>query len=111
MSRSYKTILIALLILVASCKKKDGSETDNLFKFKDYISYHTNGNQSISTPITIALAQQLEQFELTDRDLQSWYFELLKYYLDNRQIQNITKYRQYYNHHQRQYQNFLHNNT
>ena len=74
MSRSYKTLLIALLILAASCKKKDGSETDNLFKFKDYISYHTNGNQSISTPITIALAQQLEQFELTQ--------ELPKEYLD-----------------------------
>ncbi|NDV16856.1 hypothetical protein GO009_12540 [Muricauda sp. TY007] len=66
MSRSFIAFLISLLILVASCKKKDGtSETDNLFKFKDYISYHTNGNQSISTPITIALVQQLEQFELT----------------------------------------------
>jgi len=74
MSRSYKTILITLLILAASCKKKNSSETDNLFKFKDYISYHTNGNQSISTPITIALAQQLEQFELTQ--------ELPKEYLD-----------------------------
>ncbi len=66
MSRSFKTLFISLLILLASCKKKNGaSETDNLFKFKDYISYHTNGTQSISTPITIALAQQLEQFELT----------------------------------------------
>lgn len=75
MSRSYKTLLIAILILVTSCKKKNGpAETDNLFKFKDYISYHTNGNQSISTPITIALAQQLEQFELTQ--------ELPEEYLD-----------------------------
>ncbi len=75
MSRSFKTLLITLLILVASCKKKSGSETDNLFKFKDYISYHTNGNQSISTPITIALAQQLEQFELT-QELPSEYLDI-----------------------------------
>lgn len=75
MSRSYKTILVALLILAASCKKKNSSETDNLFKFKDYISYHTNGNQSISTPITIALAQQLDQFELT-QELPKEYVEI-----------------------------------
>ncbi|WP_108246894.1 alpha-2-macroglobulin family protein [Muricauda brasiliensis] len=75
MSQSYKTILFALLILAASCKKKSSSETDNLFKFKDYISYHTNGNQSISTPISIALAQQLDQFELT-QELPKEYVEI-----------------------------------
>lgn len=65
MSRFLKTLSVSLLILAVSCKKKGGSETDNLFKFKDYISYHTSGNQSISTPINIVLAQQLDQFELT----------------------------------------------
>ncbi|RIV36305.1 hypothetical protein D2V08_02950 [Flagellimonas lutimaris] len=76
MSRSYKTLLISLMIVIVSCKKKNGpSETDNLFKFKDYISYHTNGNQSISKPITIALAQQLEQFELT-QELPSEYLDI-----------------------------------
>jgi len=75
MSRSLKTLLITLLILAVSCKKKNGSETDNLFKFKNYISYHTNGNQSISTPITIALAQQLEPFELT-QELPSEYLHI-----------------------------------
>ncbi|MDC6384933.1 hypothetical protein D2V93_14885 [Flagellimonas taeanensis] len=66
MSHFFRIFSVFLLILAVSCKKKgDSSETDNLFKFKDYISYHTQGNQSISSPIHIALAQQLEQFELT----------------------------------------------
>ncbi|WP_306012296.1 MULTISPECIES: alpha-2-macroglobulin family protein [unclassified Allomuricauda] len=66
MSKSCKSLLLVLLVFAAACKKKNGpSDTDNLFKFKDYISYHTNGNQSIATPIRIALAQPLEQFELT----------------------------------------------
>ena len=66
MFRTLKFLLISLLVLVSSCKKKETSvETDNLFKFKDYISYHTHGNQSISSPITIALAQPLDQYELT----------------------------------------------
>src|SRR5690606_9145126 len=66
MSHFLKFLTISLLILAFSCKKKgDTDNTDNLFKFKDYISYHTHGNQSISAPITIALAQPLEQFELT----------------------------------------------
>ena len=66
MSKSFKSLLLVLLVFAAACKKKNGpSDTDNLFKFKDYISYHTNGNQSIATPIRIALAQPLEQFELT----------------------------------------------
>ncbi|GLU43726.1 alpha-2-macroglobulin [Allomuricauda sp. NBRC 101325] len=65
MSRSIKFLFALLFIFVVSCKKKDTSaETDNLFKFKDYISFHTHGNQSISTPITIALAQQLEHYEI-----------------------------------------------
>ncbi|KAB5489497.1 alpha-2-macroglobulin family protein [Flagellimonas hadalis] len=66
MSQYFRIFSVFLLILAVSCKKKGASsETDNLFKFKDYISYHTQGNQSISSPIQIALAQQLEQFELT----------------------------------------------
>ncbi|MEX0313147.1 MAG: alpha-2-macroglobulin, partial [Allomuricauda sp.] len=66
MSRYLRILFSCLIVLSVSCKKKaPESETDNLFKFKDYISYHTHGHQSISTPITIVLAQQLHQFELT----------------------------------------------
>jgi uncharacterized protein YfaS (alpha-2-macroglobulin family) len=75
MSRSFKTLVAALFVLAAACKKQNSTETDNLFKFKDYISYHTNGNQSISKPITIVLAQQLDQFELT-QELPSDYLKI-----------------------------------
>lgn len=76
MSRFCKFLFVSLLVLAVSCKKKsDEAATDNLFKFKEYISYHTHGNQSISTPITLALAQQLEQFELT-QELSNEYFQI-----------------------------------
>lgn len=66
MGRFLKVFLISFLLLIGSCKKKNAtSTTDNLFKFKDYISYHTNGQQSIAAPIKIVLAEQLEQFDLT----------------------------------------------
>lgn len=68
--------LILLLIAPISCKKKiDPADMDNLFKFKDYISYHTHGNQSVATSIDIVLAQQLEQFELT-QELPSEYIKI-----------------------------------
>ena len=56
-----KTLLV--LFLVISCKDKP-APTDNLFKFKDYISYHTEGRRSVKTPIRIELAKALTQFEL-----------------------------------------------
>ncbi|RMB56443.1 hypothetical protein EAX61_14495 [Dokdonia sinensis] len=61
-------VLIAFLILV-SCKK-DPQPTDNLFKFKDYISYTTSGRKSVSSPIKIELAKALTQFEL-DQEIPS----------------------------------------
>ncbi len=76
MGRILKTILVSFFILFNSCKKKvDTSNTDNLFTFKDYISYHTNGNQSIIAPIRIALSQPLEQFELA-QELPSEYLQV-----------------------------------
>lgn len=66
MVRLLRFILISFVVLPISCKKKvDPADMDNLFKFKEYISYHTHGHQSISAPIEIALAQPLSQFELT----------------------------------------------
>ena len=62
----YRLLILSLTLLIFSCKSKDKhSETDNLFKFKDYISYNTYGNQSITTNIKVGLAQPLEQFEMT----------------------------------------------
>ncbi|MEM7484466.1 MAG: MG2 domain-containing protein [Bacteroidota bacterium] len=77
MGRYFRLFLISVLVLISSCKKKTDSSlnTDNLFKFKDYISYHTNGTQSISTPIKVILAKQLNQFELT-QELPAEYFKI-----------------------------------
>lgn len=65
-----KTLLrflpLLFLVFVFSCKDKDKhAETDNLFKFKEYISYNTYGNKSIATDIRVELAKPLDQFELT----------------------------------------------
>ncbi|MEW2922970.1 MG2 domain-containing protein [Muricauda sp. ANG21] len=76
MSRLFRLSIAFLLIFAVSCKNKtDQNDTDNLFKFKDYISYHTHGNQSISTPIKIVLAQQLTQYEL-NQELPSEYLKI-----------------------------------
>ncbi|MCG2417435.1 hypothetical protein K8089_00265 [Aequorivita sp. F47161] len=61
-----RLLILSLVLLIFSCKDKDKhSETDNLFKFKEYISYNTYGNQSITTAIRVELAKPLEQFEMT----------------------------------------------
>ncbi len=68
------TTLLLLLLVVVSCKDKP-SETDNLFKFKDYISYHTEGLQSITSPIHVTVANSLTQFEL-DQEIPNDYFKI-----------------------------------
>lgn len=59
------SLLILCLILVFSCKKKDSitQDTDNLFKYRDYISYTTSGLQSVVNPITINLAKDVDGWE------------------------------------------------
>ena len=53
-----------LLTVVVSCKKKEvEEETDNLFKFREYISYTTSGVVSIADPIVINLATDVEGWE------------------------------------------------
>ncbi|WP_081804649.1 MG2 domain-containing protein [Dokdonia sp. PRO95] len=59
----YAYVLLALLTITISCKEKS-TPTDNLFKFKDYISYTTEGRQSVMSPIRVELAQPLTQFEV-----------------------------------------------
>ena len=65
MKTLFRLLFLSLFVLIVSCKdKKEHSQTDNLFKFKDYISYNTYGNKSISTDIKVGLARPLEQFEM-----------------------------------------------
>lgn len=66
MTQLTRLLCLSLLIVLSACSKKpDTSETDNLFKFKKYISYNSYGNKSIAEPIEIILAMPLEQFEMT----------------------------------------------
>lgn len=67
MKNLHSFLILLALVAVISCKDKRPAtaETDNLFKFKDYISYNTFGNKSIADPIRIELAKPLERFELT----------------------------------------------
>lgn len=58
--------LLAIVILIAitiSCKKKE-VETDNLFKFREYISYTSSGLVSVADPIQINLAKDVEGWEM-----------------------------------------------
>lgn len=60
---SFKNILTFTLsfVLVFSCKKKsDDIDTDNLFKFKDYISYTTSGRISVEDPIVVSLKNDVD---------------------------------------------------
>ncbi len=54
---------VLILTLVISCKKKV-VETDNLFKFRDYISYTTSGITSVASPIQINLANDVVGWEM-----------------------------------------------
>lgn len=61
---SFKNYIICVfgLFLMVSCKKESSptEETDNLFKFRDYISYTTAGRVSVADPILINLTKDVE---------------------------------------------------
>ncbi|GAA4305154.1 alpha-2-macroglobulin family protein [Aestuariibaculum suncheonense] len=62
---SFKHIITLVLsfVLIFSCKKKSGDQnTDNLFKFKDYVSYTTSGRVSVADPIVISLRKDVENW-------------------------------------------------
>lgn len=55
------TVLV-LLIFVVSCNKD--VETDNLYKFRAYVSYTTSGLVSVIDPIEISLAKEVPGWEM-----------------------------------------------
>lgn len=59
-------LLVAVIVLFTlhSCKKKT-DDLDNLYKFREYIAYHTTGSISVADPIEIQLNKTAEKFELT----------------------------------------------
>jgi len=56
-------VLLLILAFVSSCKKKP-VETDNIFKFRDYISYTTSGLVSVADPIKITLSDTVSGWEI-----------------------------------------------
>lgn len=55
--------IVLIVLLAVSCKKKD-VKTDNIFKFRDYISYTTSGMTSIASPIQINLSKNVSGWEM-----------------------------------------------
>ena len=63
MSLKKHIAFVILITLAISCKKKT-VETDNIFKFKDYISYTTSGLTSVASPIQVSFANTVDGWEI-----------------------------------------------
>ncbi|WP_223032442.1 alpha-2-macroglobulin family protein [Hanstruepera marina] len=61
MSLKNLMAIVLFFAIASSCKKKT-VEVDNLFKYRDYISYTSSGLTSIAEPITINLANVVEGY-------------------------------------------------
>jgi len=60
-SPGYILLIILSLLTLGSCKKENPqADTDNLFKFKEYIYYTTTGVVSINEDVQIGLANEVE---------------------------------------------------
>tara|TARA_R110002072_G_scaffold22615_1_gene79293 strand:+ start:112924 stop:118491 length:5568 start_codon:yes stop_codon:yes gene_type:complete len=76
MKTLHRLLVFTILVVFASCDNKTKTlETDNLFKFKEYISYNSYGNKSIADPIRIELSKPLDQFDLT-QEIPSEYLKI-----------------------------------
>ncbi|WP_203295225.1 alpha-2-macroglobulin family protein [Luteirhabdus pelagi] len=76
MKATFRFFLLLTVIFFTSCDNSpDTDDTDNLFKFKDYITHHTYGIKSIADPIRIDLAQPLLQYEIA-QELPSEYIDI-----------------------------------
>ena len=53
---------IVLFLFIFSCKKEE-IKTDNIYKFKEYISYTTSGVVSVTNNIEVNLAKEVEGWE------------------------------------------------
>lgn len=68
-------LLFCIFILATSCQDQSAPTTDNLFKFKNLISYHTQGRVSVTKPIRIDLVRPLDQYELS-QEIPASYIEV-----------------------------------
>ncbi len=62
MKTKYFLSIFVIFVLIFSCKKEI-VQTDNIYKFKEYISYTTSGVVSNSTAIDVNLAKNVEGWE------------------------------------------------
>ncbi len=71
MSYSKVLSLLFISVFIFSCKKNAQESTDNLFKFKEYISYTTSGEVSVASPIKILLTKDVASWipnqEITEK--------------------------------------------
>mgnify|MGYP003710379931 CR=1 FL=1 len=75
-SLHVKFILISLC-LVFSCKKDKGQSEDNIFKFREYISYTTTGINSVKSNIVVNLVKPVSNWKADQALDQSFFSSLL----------------------------------
>ena len=63
MKVKYLFLTLLVGVIMFSCKKDFKHEPDNIFKFRDYISFTTSGLVSIADPIKIDLAKEVDSWE------------------------------------------------
>ena len=59
-----KSLFAVLLFIALAFSCKEETPTDNLFKFRDYISYTTSNRISVTEPIAINLTKEVPGWEL-----------------------------------------------
>jgi len=60
----FTCFLCATFLFSCNDKTSTSGETDNLFKFREYISYTSSGLQSVADPITINLSNEVKGWEM-----------------------------------------------
>ena len=74
----FQKLLLSILFCVVfiACKDQNPqSETNNIFKFKNYINYTTSGLVSVAEPIKIELAQEVEDW-ISNQEISEKFFSI-----------------------------------
>ncbi len=62
MKSKHPLLAFVIFLLIFSCKKEE-IKTDNIYKFKEYISYTSSGVVSVTEKININLSKEVEGWE------------------------------------------------
>ncbi|MCI2229866.1 MG2 domain-containing protein [Polaribacter sp. MSW13] len=63
MKTKHLLIVSSIFLFLFSCKKEE-IKTDNIYKFKEYISYTTSGIVSVTDKIDVNLAKEVDNWEI-----------------------------------------------